>query len=348
VAVLPERGELAALLEDADVEVITHPLAVLRRGLLSPRGLAATGSRAVRDRRALGRIARDRGASIVHSNTSVVLGGQAAAHRAGARHVMHVREIYAGTGGALGRALWPLVRGRILRADAVVCISEAVALQFGDRATVIRDGLPRLPGPTDRAPARAALGVPDDAFAVALVGRISDWKGHGILAHALADPALGDIGAVGLVAGDAFRGNERYERELEGLRGELGLGERLRLLGFREDVDTVLGAADAVAVPSTRPEPLGLVALEAAAAGVPVVAAAHGGLTEIVHDGETGLLVPPGRIKPLAAALRRLADDPALGARLGEAAARNVRERFSRERMLRELQDLYDRIGGGR
>jgi glycosyltransferase involved in cell wall biosynthesis len=75
-----------------------------------------------------------------------------------------------------------------------------------------------------------------------------------------------------------------------------------------------------------------------------VVASGQGGLPEVVRDGETGLLVPPGDPRALAEALRRLADDPALRTRLGEAAASDVRERFSRERMLRELQELYDRL----
>ena len=129
-----------------------------------------------------------------------------------------------------------------------------------------------------------------------------------------------------------------------GSRGSSALGDRLRLLGFREDVDLLLGAADAVAIPSKRPDPLPNSALEAAAAGVPVVAAAHGGLPEIVRDGETGVLVPPGDPAELARALRRLADDPDRAAALGAAAAADVRGRFAPERMLERLHALYDRL----
>lgn len=332
IAVLPERGELGPLLEDAGVEVVLHPLAVLRREVLgSPRAAAALAARRLRDTGPLARIASERQAAIVHSNTSVVLSGQAVAGRAGARHVMHVREIYAGAGGPLAARLWPLTRRRIERADAVVCISRAVAGQFERSATVIYDAIPRNRQPAEPGAARDALGLPADAVVVALIGRLSDWKGQRELAEAVAGTEL-----IALMAGDPFPGNERIERELEGRSG-------VRLLGFRDDIETVLGAADIVAVPSTRPEPLGLVALEAAAAGLPVVAAAHGGLPEIVLDGETGLLVEPTSTE-LARALRTLADDPKLRRRLGEAAARDVRERFSRERMLGELQDLYERL----
>jgi glycosyltransferase involved in cell wall biosynthesis len=256
---------------------------------------------------------------------------------------VHVREIYAGAGGAAG-PLWPFFRRRLERADALACVSAAVAAQFRRRALVLHDGLVRVPEPGGRQAARTDLGVPGDRFTVALLGRISDWKGQDVLARALAEPPLAEIGAIGLVAGDPFPGNERFERDLSALATRLGLGDRLRLLGFRDDVQTVLGAADAVAVPSTRPDPLPNSALESAAAGIPVVAAAHGGLPEIVRDGVTGRLVPPGDHVALARALRELADDPAAARALGAAAAADVRERFALPRMLDELHELYERL----
>ena len=344
VCVLPERGTLAGLLEERDVEVVTAPLAVLRRASLGARGIAELARRLRRDRAELGALARERRAAVVHANTSVVLGAGAVARAAGAACVVHVREIYAGAVGGPAAALWPLLRRRLERADALACVSGAVAAQFRARAMVIHDGLLRVPEPAERAAARAALGIPEDAFAVALLGRISDWKGQDVLARALAEAPLAERGAIGLLAGDPFPGNERLEDELAALGARLGLGERLRLLGFRDDVETVLGAADAVAVPSTRPDPLPNSALEAAAAGLPVVAAAHGGLPEIVRDGETGLLVPPGDHRALAAALARLAAEPGLARRLGAAAAEDVRRRFGLRRMVEEVEGLYERL----
>ena len=332
---LPERGELAPLLEAAGAEVVVHPLAVLRREALKPRGLLALRRALREDAGALSRLVRDRRATLVHSNTSVVLAGSTL----GPPHLMHVREIYAGAGPG---ALWPLWRRRLLRADALACVSAAVAAQFGEspKAFVLHDGLARVPERRPREEARAALGLAGGSFVVALLGRLSDWKGQDVLAAALAQ--LGDVGAVGLVAGDPWPGQEGVLHGLEAAAAQLD--GRLRLLGFRDDLDVLLGAADAVAVPSTRPDPLPNSALEAAAAGVPLVASAHGGLSEIVRDGETGLLVPPGDSDALAGAIRRLARDPALAERLGRAAARDVPARFSRERMLAEIEAAYERL----
>lgn len=177
---------------------------------------------------------------------------------------------------------------------------------------------------------------------VALIGRISDWKGQHVLARALAEPALTEVGAIGLVAGDAYAGNEQAEAELAALADELALVDRLRLLDLRDDVETLLGASDAVTIRSLRPEPLGQVALEAAWAGLPVVGAAHGGLPELVGDGETGVLVEPGDAAALAGALRALADDRERARAMGREAARGAREQADCERMLAAVQALWD------
>ena len=346
VCVLPERGWLGPMLEEAGAEVVVHPLAVLRRSLFSPEGAAALRRSAAHDRAVLGDLARRRGVALVHSNTSVVLAGGAVAHRAGAPHLVHVREIYAGSAGSAGTILWPLWRRALMAADCLACISRAVARQFAAsrRATLIYDGVPKQPALVDRATARKALGIAAEPFVVALLGRVSDWKGQDVLVRALGQPPLVGNGTVALLAGDAFAGEEHHEERLDALIGRLGLTGRVRRLGFRNDVGTVLGAADALAVPSTRPEPLGLVAMEGAAAGLPVVASAHGGVTEVVRHLKTGLLVAPGDHKLLAQALRILADDLELAERMGAAGRRDVSERFSTERMLDELQGLYGRM----
>jgi glycosyltransferase involved in cell wall biosynthesis len=341
--VLPERGELAARLEGVGAEVVVQPVAVLRRASATPSGLVRLATDARRDARSLGALAREREVALVHANTSVMVSSGAVARAADAGHLVHVREIYAGASGPVAGLLWPIMRRRLLRADALACISEAVAEQFGGspRARLLRDGLPRAPMPRDRADARDALGLARGAFVVALVGRVHDWKGQGMLARALALPALAEVGAVGIVAGDEVPGSGAAGA-LDELTRELGVEDRLVRLGFRDDLDTLLGAADAVVVPSTRPEPLGLVALEGAAARLPVVASNAGGVTEAVIDGETGALVEPGDPHALANALRALADDPARAKAMGEAGANLIAERFSLNRMLSELQDLYD------
>jgi glycosyltransferase involved in cell wall biosynthesis len=293
----------------------------------------------------LGRLARTRGVSLVHTNTSVTLGGAAAARIAGVPHVWHVREIFAGF-----ERWWPAYRRLLVTADALPCVSAATAAQFDGgvrvhgEVLVVPDGLAAFPDRANRALAREELGVPDDAFVVALLGRLSPWMGQDVLIDALADQRLRDAGAVALIAGAPWRGEERRARELRELADRLGVADRVRFLGFRDDVATILGAADVVTVPSTQPDPLPNAALEAGAAGCCVVAANHGGLPDMITDGETGLLVPPADVGALATALAGLAADPTRCSALAAAAARDLPERFAPAKLLERTQRLYDEL----
>jgi glycosyltransferase involved in cell wall biosynthesis len=309
--VLPFDGPLGDDLRAAGVEVLTGPLAVLRREHLTPAGIAGL-ARDVRRSRGFLRplIARH---DVVHANTSVILGLRAVAPRL----VTHVREIYPQVPVA-----WPAHRRGILRSDAVLCVSDATRQALGG-GQVVHDGLAFTPTRAPQAEARRTLGLPPDAFVAAVLGRISAWKGQEVLARAAAR-----IGAIALVAGDAWPGQERT---LTGVHD----------VGFRDDVETVYGAADVIVVPSTRPDPLPNSALEAAAAGCCVVAAAHGGLPEIITDGVTGRLVPPGDDAALAAVLAELRDDPTQRERLGAAAATEVRERFAPRYLAQRVEAIH-------
>jgi glycosyltransferase involved in cell wall biosynthesis len=335
--VLPERGPLLDRLDAAGVEVVVHPLAVLRRRLLTPGGVLRLAIQGARDRAPLARFAR--GCAVVHSNTSVIV-----ARVRGLPNVVHVREIYAGSASGVAAHAWPLWRRRLMQADARVCVSDAVAAQFtsgdqgwGDGTFVVHDGLTR------ELDHRIGGQVHSKAFRVAVLGRIADWKGQDVLIKALAEPSLAEIGAVAVIAGDAYPGEQAPD--VKALAARLGVEDRVEFTGFTPNPETILASVDAVTVPSTRPDPLPNSAIEALAAGVPVVAANHGGLPEIVQDGRTGMLVPPGDPRALAKALRRLADDPDTRARMGQAAATDVRERFGVERMLDEIEGVYATLG---
>jgi glycosyltransferase involved in cell wall biosynthesis len=346
LVVLPEAGALADRLTAAGIELHYSPLAALRRRLLRG-GAALETMRLLREnRRELGALARRRGVALVHSNVSTLLAGQAVAEDAGVPHVMHVREIFDGTGGAISDLLWPLYRRHLERAQALVCVSSAVARQFNGsaRARVVYDGLARPLALPPRADSRAALGIAADAFVVAVIGRISDWKGQGVFVRALAEPALDEIGAIGVLAGEAAPDQQHHHRAVEDLARGLELGDRLRHVGFRDDIGPILAAADVVAVPSVFHDPLPQAAIEAAAAGVPVVATDRGGLPEIIRDGTTGRIVEAGDHVALAGALRALADDPDRARRLGLAASADVSARFSTQRMIEQVQECYERL----
>jgi glycosyltransferase involved in cell wall biosynthesis len=136
--------------------------------------------------------------------------------------------------------------------------------------------------------------------------------------------------------------------QLEALAARLGVSDRVRFLGWREDTPFLLGSADLLVCPSIH-EPLGNVVIEAWSAGLPVVATASDGPAGLIEDGVNGLLVPlpdrPGGGPPaLARALERLCADRALRTRLGQAGRCAYEAAFTEEAVVAQYRQFFDRI----
>ncbi len=175
---------------------------------------------------------------------------------------------------------------------------------------------------------RKELGIGPEEIVVTCVARLVERKGHEDLLAAKAPVRL------------LFVGDGPMRGRLEG-RGAI-------LAGWRRDIPEVLAASDVVALPSRFGEGCPNAVLEAMAAGKPVVAARSGGTPEVVADGETGILHGPGDVAALAEALGRLASDPALRKRLGEAGRARAKERHGVALWVASYESLYFRLTGAR
>lgn len=194
---------------------------------------------------------------------------------------------------------------------------------------------------------RTELGVPDDEVFVLMVGHIREWKGQHVLVEALSllDPAVRDRAHVAL-AGAVSDAEQRYRERLDRLIRDEGLEDTVEFLGYREDVPDLLRAADIAVHASIRPEPFGLVILEAMAAGTPIVASDRGGPKEILREG-TGLTFDPEAPEALARHLEALISD----ADRRSAIARSARDRvgdFSRSRMVDQVETVWRDVLEGR
>ena len=196
-----------------------------------------------------------------------------------------------------------------------------------------RDPARFRPDPSARASIRASLGVAEQQVVVLAVSRLVWHKGYPELATAMrAVPE-----AMLWVAGERLV-SDRGPDMLALLR-DAGLGERLRMLGYRDDVPALMAAADIFVLPS-RFEGLPMSVIEAMLTGLPVIAANVRGPAEQVVQEVTGLLVPPGDAPALAAALQRLAEDQALRARMGTAGRARALDRYDESKVLARTLDL--------
>ncbi|MGN6250462.1 MAG: glycosyltransferase [Marmoricola sp.] len=235
-------------------------------------------------------------------------------------------EEYAGAARVLRR-----VAGRVVAVSGDVA-DRLVAEGFpADRVDVVENAVvpPRV---HPRAASRRDLALPEDAPVVSCIARLVPQKRHDLLLEAWAGVEQGVL----LVVGD---GPNRQDLERRAQR--LGLTDRVRFLGERDDVDRILAATDC-SVLSTDWEGLPISVLEAMAVGVPVIATAVGALPEVL--GEVAVLVPPGDAPALGAALRSLLADEARRAALAARGRALVADRFGPDRMGMDYRARYDAL----
>lgn len=202
---------------------------------------------------------------------------------------------------------------------------------------LIRNGVRALP-PGDPKLVREELGIGEEAPVLLAVGTLRSEKAYPVLIEAAA-ALVGSVPELQvLIAGE---GVERPK--LETLIAELGMSEVVTLLGVRADISDLLAAAD-VAVCCSDFEGGPLSVMEYMGAGLPVIATRVGGLPELIHDGENGVLIPPRDPDALAAAAARLLADPALCQRLGEAGAELREREYGIDGYIARLEGLYRRL----
>lgn len=190
---------------------------------------------------------------------------------------------------------------------------------------------------------RRELSLPPDAFIVAAIGQVCLRKAQDIFAEGAIRASMAIPEAHFVLVGARHSSKPEslaFEAALRRRFLDAGLADRFHPLGERPDVGSILNELD-VLVHAARQEPFGRVLLEAAAAGVAIIATDVGGTGEMLRDGEHACLLPPGDPAAIAAALVRLAHDPLLRSRLGDQARRHVVQRFPIERAARELLDVW-------
>ena len=212
------------------------------------------------------------------------------------------------------------------------------------RVTVIRNGIDRRifhPNQTAKRKIRSELHLNGNGPVIGIIGRLTPSKGQLELLRAFPRVLREFPSATLLIAGaPAFNQEHEYLQVLTRTASELGISNRVRMLGSREDVAAIMQGLDLLVINSSV-EACCLVALEAMACGTAVLATNTGGTPEIIEHGTTGWLIPARDENALCAAIVKLIGQPALSARLGENAKQRVASHFSISRYMTELQSFY-------
>lgn len=352
VVASPE-GELSGLVRAAavDHEPVTGTAGSLQlHWHRTPRAVAEMLAAARQVRRLVKRHRPD----LVHANSirAGIIAGLAPS-RAGAPLVTHVRDVLPDR--PVSRMSLRFVGAR---SDALVANSRFTSngnrlFERCGRVEVVYSpvDLARFdPSRVDRAASRASLGIGSSDLVLGVVGQITPWKGQLEAIETLGVLAARGISARLLVAGsttfvdEATRyDNRAYEARLEQRIGELGLGDRVQMLGRREDVPDIMAAVDVVLVPSWE-EPMGRTVLEGMAMERAVIATAIGGPAELMVDGVHGRVLESHRPEEWADALQELAEKPRLLEELGRGNRDHVERHYGLQASTQRLMDVYESV----
>lgn len=226
--------------------------------------------------------------------------------------------------------------------DGLICISEAIVEYCAAKPYLRRENLTlihsavdaaRFDLPKDRVPLDE-FGVRDRRVGI-VTGRLREEKGHAYLIDAMPRIVRECPDFVLLIVGSGS-----LEDDLKRRARDRGVEASVIFTGFRTDIPRLLAAVDLFIMPSVS-EGLGTAILEAGAAGLPIVSTRVGGIPDIVKEGESGLLVPPGDPESLADAVVRMNRDPVFAEACGRAARRHVHENFSEESLVRKTEAAY-------
>ncbi len=307
------------------------------------------------DARSIQRLAdiiRDERPHVLHTHTAKAgaIGRAAALLAGGARppvvlHTFH-GHVLKGYFGTRRTAFFREVERTLARiSDVLVAVSPEVRdelVELGvaprEKFAVIRLGIPleeRLGDPTADLDYRRLYGIPEGAFVVGWVGRMTGVKDTASTLEILRATRDRGVDAVLCLVGD---GPDRGR--LEQVAHDLGIARHCYFVGYQEDVAGYYRLFDAFLLPSVN-EGTPVSAIESLASGTPVVANRVGGVPDVVRDGVDGFLVEAGDVEGAAERLARLAGDPALRARLGEAGRGRVLRRYSVARLVDDVDRLY-------
>lgn len=290
---------------------------------------------------------------IVHTHTSKAgITGRCAAKLAKARYVIHSTHghVFFGYFSAWKSRIFVFFEKFAAKyADKIITLSDNeindhLKLRIGKKEQFIsvQNGINfnKFQQAADKNRKKHLFNIPSDKKVITVIARLELVKGHIYFLEAVKEliekHKISNVKV--LLAGDGT-----LRQKLENMVNAGILKDIVVFLSFRKDIQDILSASDLIVLPSLN-EGFGLVLVEAAAAGVPVIATNVGGIPEVIEDNKTGILVPPADSHALAGAMLKILKDESLAKRLAEAAKKMVHEKFNIERMFEEIENIYEKI----
>ena len=350
VIVLPFEGPLKIELEKNNIKVVIAPVLKLYRKMFTPINLIRFFREYKEGIRTLDKLNQEYNFKLVYSHTLAALIGLVFAKKRTIKHLWHVQEIITKPK-VFNIAFKKLLS---LQCNHKVAYDSIATMNFWiknnkvltEKSEAVWNGIEvnNIPTFSDEELSEVRknyFSSNKDEIIIALVGRINSWKGQQLLLNAFNILSKTNQNIKLVYLGSAPLNQEIFEIDLKNKIKELNLGDKVVLIPFQKEIGKFWNSIDIAVVPSTEPEPFGMVDIEAMLAKKPVVASNHGGPTEIVLNNKTGFLFEHNNEKLLAASIQKLIDDPELRNSFGEKGYQRVLDTFSIENHVNHFEKIF-------
>lgn len=351
VVILPNDGPLKNELEKVNIEVHIAPVLKLYRKMFSPKNLITFFSDIKKGVTISNELHKKYHFDIVYSNTLAVLLGLFFVRKTKIKHIWHVHEIIESPS-VFKKAFMKILS---LKTTSSIIYNSIATKTFWETNHAIRkkgvvvwngvenNDLSISDNEIDNL-RKQLFNTTQNKIIIGLVGRISRWKGQQILLDSFEEISKTYQNIKLVYIGSPPPNQEVFLEQLNLQIAEKKLSDKVTILSFRKDISTIWHCIDVAVVPSTEPEPFGLVAIEAMFAKKPVIGSNHGGLTEIIINNETGFLVEPNNQKQLSEALNELIKNQELREQFGNAGYQRAVNEFSIGKYVSSIENLFDKI----
>jgi glycosyltransferase involved in cell wall biosynthesis len=351
LVVLPFDGPLKTALEKENITVVIAPVLKLYRKMFSPKNLIKFFLEKNRGIKILDELNKEHKFDLVYSNTLAVLLGLFYAKKRNIKHLWHVHEIIK-TPKIFSKLFCKLLA---FKSNTYIVYNSIATMSFWNvnsnitnKSSVIWNGIEinnEIINEVEKSNIKKTyFKSKSNDIIIALVGRISRWKGQLIALDSFIKliPNHNNIKLVFI--GSAPPNQDNFLQNLESKIIENKLQDVVTIIPFQENIFKFWQSIDIAIVPSTEPEPFGLVAIEAMMASKPVIGSNHGGLTEIIVNNETGFLFEPNNETELTLAIEKLVKNAALREKFGENGKNRVINSFSLEQYISNFENLFNTI----
>lgn len=353
VVMLPFDGPLKTEFEKNNIKVVIAPVLKLYRKMFTPKNILKFCNEYNEGLKIINELHKEHNFSIVYSHTLAALIGIIFAGKNKIKHLWHVQEIIAKPK-IFNKGFIKLLS---LKSNHVAVYDSKTTMEFwikdnptlAKKSKAVCNGLnvkekPEPDFDSIQKIRKEFFKAQADEILIALVGRINSWKGQQLLLEAFNKIANKYQNTKLVFIGSAPPNQEFFETDLREKIVSYQLSDRVIVIPFQGNIWSFWDAIDIAVVPSTEPEPFGMVAIEAMLAKKPVVAANHGGLTETVVNKETGLLFEPNNAQELADAISILIEDKNKRILFGEKGYERVHLHFSLEKHVEEFETIFETL----